>query len=830
MSARLSAWIVCLATPSWFISVTIGCSPEKPEQTSSSAETQSGGTASVPVNSDTIHVPTASGRLKPETPIPGPEQDRTSPQSNSAGERILAEMANAYRNAAGYADDGIIELTFDQQVQQRRDTASFSVAFSRPDKLRVSAYQANILGDGERLYTTIAELDGQVLVVPIDERISLEEIYTDDIAGSVLSSGIGGRPPQLELLLGDDPLHSLLEGAEKVSLMGKREIEGQACVGIQLWRSGGATVFWVDERSYLLRQLDYPVPAESPIDALTAHFHNARFNPQLSASAFEFFVPEQAHLVRYLVPKPLPLPERLGDSVGQFRFVRNDGSDVTDESLRGKIVVIEFWFTGCPPCAERMPRLQVVYDQYHVQQNVEFLLVSVDDPQLSNSILEEKLSEWNVTMPWARDTEAFALREFQCEGYPHLVLLGPQGQIQARDSSYGRDLIAELPELLDRLSRGEDLAAAALAAHRHQLEAFRSALQVASCESGDSEVPVANIHERTDPKNSTWKLNWSYTDFSSPGNILAVSDTGQGPRYFVVDGARTIVELDAAGRLVDRYDLDLVEGELVAFLRTAVDGAGRRFFAVAASGQKSVHVFDKNWQRVCRYPSVDSSHAGISDVKLADVNQDGALEIVVGYWGDVGVQLASLAGERIWFNRSLQNAAQVLALADSANSRTLLWCSHDRGSLVQLDKDGENVGEVTVTGRFIYTLFGPARPDDHDPIIVGFSLGQQGETTIVGFRSDSTEVWSYPMPIGVHQNPIEPAASGYLFDSETPQRVLAGADGSLHVLAEDGKPIDSFYYGSELRGLAIAKTLGSAVLCVSTPDGVEAWTVRKSLD
>ena len=64
----------------------------------------------------------------------------------------------------------------------------------------------------------------------------------------------------------------------------------------------------------------------------------------------------------------------------QVRFVTLQGEQVTMDSLRGKVVLVNFWATSCPGCIKEMPALVNVYNKYH-EQGLEIIAVAMNyDP------------------------------------------------------------------------------------------------------------------------------------------------------------------------------------------------------------------------------------------------------------------------------------------------------------------------------------------------------------------------------------------------------------------------------------------------------------------
>ena len=56
-----------------------------------------------------------------------------------------------------------------------------------------------------------------------------------------------------------------------------------------------------------------------------------------------------------------------------------NGQSFDLSALRGKVVVINFWATWCPPCRQEMPALSAFYRQYH-GQGLEMIGLSADRP------------------------------------------------------------------------------------------------------------------------------------------------------------------------------------------------------------------------------------------------------------------------------------------------------------------------------------------------------------------------------------------------------------------------------------------------------------------
>jgi len=129
----------------------------------------------------------------------------------------------------------------------------------------------------------------------------------------------------------------------------------------------------------------------------------------------------------------------IGDKAPELSLPGTDGKNITLSSLHGKMVLVDFWASWCPPCRQENPNLVSVYQEFKdrsFKRGEGFTVYSVSLDRTKEAwlrgIKEDRL-EWPSHVSDLKYWYSDAARTYQVEGIPTNWLIDGNGIIVAKN-------------------------------------------------------------------------------------------------------------------------------------------------------------------------------------------------------------------------------------------------------------------------------------------------------------------------------------------------------------------------------------------------------------
>ncbi len=137
---------------------------------------------------------------------------------------------------------------------------------------------------------------------------------------------------------------------------------------------------------------------------------------------------------------PLPHMPKAPD----FSLSDLDNHSHTLSNYQGKVVVLNFWATWCPPCRAEMPSMQRAWE---VMRDEDMLMLAVNVGE-REALVREFSQNMAVSFPMLLDDQSSIMRHWPARGLPTTFVIDPQGRIAYRAIGERR---WDRPEILNML-------------------------------------------------------------------------------------------------------------------------------------------------------------------------------------------------------------------------------------------------------------------------------------------------------------------------------------------------------------------------------------------
>lgn len=117
-----------------------------------------------------------------------------------------------------------------------------------------------------------------------------------------------------------------------------------------------------------------------------------------------------------------------GSAAPAVDFRRLDGTPLTLPSLRGKVVLLNFWATWCPPCNDEMPELVSIAHEYE-GRGVVFLASNQEGDDERSATLPPWLMRHPEVQPYVVTGDHLAEEAFLVEALPTTYVIDAHGNV-----------------------------------------------------------------------------------------------------------------------------------------------------------------------------------------------------------------------------------------------------------------------------------------------------------------------------------------------------------------------------------------------------------------
>lgn len=130
-----------------------------------------------------------------------------------------------------------------------------------------------------------------------------------------------------------------------------------------------------------------------------------------------------------------PVPANVANTVPApaWKLTTLDGAEISGESLRGKVVVLNFWATWCPPCRKEIPDFVDLQREWG-ERGLVFIGVSMDHQ--GEAVVRAFADQYGINYPVAMGDQRIAEAFGGVEGLPTTFIIDRQGGIVARQVGY----------------------------------------------------------------------------------------------------------------------------------------------------------------------------------------------------------------------------------------------------------------------------------------------------------------------------------------------------------------------------------------------------------
>ncbi len=137
-----------------------------------------------------------------------------------------------------------------------------------------------------------------------------------------------------------------------------------------------------------------------------------------------------------------------GSMAPDFSITDLEGNTYSLKALKGKTIVLNFWFTSCAPCREEIPELNQLAERYKDNSSVIFLAVTYDSPEKVKGFLCKNPFKFRIAAG-----QQSMIDQYGVTAYPTSLIIDETGNIAFLLATYDGTNVAQLNGVLQALKK-----------------------------------------------------------------------------------------------------------------------------------------------------------------------------------------------------------------------------------------------------------------------------------------------------------------------------------------------------------------------------------------
>ncbi len=387
-------------------------------------------------------------------------------RSETTVETIIAGMSEQMAEIESIHIESMMRVVFDDGENAEEMEQASRFLFRRPDRVFIDADSFVLFNDADAITMAFAHF-GYAIQQPIVG--SLQDVFSgdDEVFGTMMF-------PDIAALLSADPAATLQEAIQEfeVTVLPEEEYAGRPAwvVHIELGEvdvsiPDGVRV-WIDQETGLVAGLrttvdlsaeeGFPMMSDVPMGyeihyTVQVQSLNEPLDDELFAFDLEGYtiVGSMEELMEAFQGGSGAAQDgaiAVGAEAPDFELVLMDESIFRLSDQRGRVVVIDFWATWCPPCVQSLPSLQAMYEELG-GEDVEFVGVSLDRPTARNQV-EAMMDRFSLTYPIGINADGAIAADYGAASIPTLVVVDREGIVRHVKVGFSEPAMEHVAEVI----------------------------------------------------------------------------------------------------------------------------------------------------------------------------------------------------------------------------------------------------------------------------------------------------------------------------------------------------------------------------------------------